>query len=100
HRTAEPWRLERLAGLEVVLHRSLHVRMQAIEEFHAVGDEILRQPHAALAPEAPGFARGRLESGAQLRIAAAHADRLARERGDAGKRGEEDEFLPARPVDV
>src|SRR3954470_18419829 len=84
HRAAEPGRLDRSSGLEVVLHRGFHLRMQAVEEFHAVGDEIVRKSHAALAPETPGFGRRRLEGGTQLRIAATHADRLARERGDAG----------------
>jgi len=83
-----------------MLHRGLHVGVQAIQEFHPIGDEVVTQAHAALASETPGFGRGRLEGGAELGIRAAHADRLARQAGDAGERSEEDEFLPARALDV
>src|SRR5207245_4402545 len=55
---------------------------------------------AALAPQAPRLGHRGLEGRAQLRIRAAYADRGACHAGDARKRGEEHELLPARALDV
>src|SRR5437763_9663207 len=97
---AQPGQLEAAAAQHVLRHRGEHSSGQRIDHLQLLLRERIVDPCALGAGDRHRLAQGVEEHGARRRMRADLADGLARQRGHAAERGEEDEFLPGDAADV